>query len=294
MDDIVCVAPVGDRTGEGAVWSADEQAVYWCDINRFLIHRFDTATATVRSFFFDEPVTALALTSDAGRLMAALASRLILWQPATDARRDHGFKLPGSPGVRFNDGRPDPRGDFWIGSMANNVRPDGEGGDVPPGLGKLFRVRGGDGAVMVEPVGIANTLCWSPDRKSFYFADTLANLVSVYAYDESTGDISDGRPLFRDFERGLPDGSAMDAEGCLWNARFGGGCVVRVRPDGAIDRILEVPSINVTTCTFGGPDLKTLYITTAGYGGKPGQRLAGSLFSVRVPVPGLPENIVRL
>ncbi len=98
MGEIECVAPVGDRVGEGAVRSADEQAVYWCDINRFLIHRYDAASATVRSFFFDEPVTALALTTDAGTLLAALGSKLVIWQPATDARRDHGFKLPGSPG----------------------------------------------------------------------------------------------------------------------------------------------------------------------------------------------------
>ena len=293
MGDIECVAPVGDRVGEGAVWSADEQAVYWCDINRFLIHRFEIASATVRSFFFDEPVTALALTTEAGTLLAALGSRLILWRPATDERRDHGFRLPGSPAVRFNDGRPDPRGDFWIGSMANNVRPDGEGGDVPPGLGKLFRVRAGDARVMVEPVGIANTLCWSPDRKLFYFADTLANLVSVYAYDEATGDISDGRPFFRDFARGLPDGSAMDAEGCLWNARFGGGCVVRVRPDGAMIASSRCrPSTSPPARSAGRTSRP--YITTAGYGGKPGQRLAGSLFAQRVPVPGLPENRVRL
>ena len=247
-----------------------------------------------RSYIFDEPPVALALTSDRDQLLVALGSKLILWRPATDARRDHTFKLPGSPEVRLNDGRPDPRGDFWVGSMKNNVLPDGEMGEAGPGLGKLFRIRGAEAKVFVDKVGISNTLCWSPDNTRFYFGDTLENTVFVYDYDMATGDIANGRPFFAGFERGLPDGSGMDSEGCLWNCRFGGGCVVRVRPDGKVDRVVDIPAHNVTTCTFGGPDLKTLYITTASVLGQPGQRLAGGLFAMPVDVPGLPENKVRL
>jgi sugar lactone lactonase YvrE len=276
------------------VWSAAEQAVYWTDINRFLIHRHDAADASTRSFLFDEPVVALALTDDARTMLVALASRLILWVPATDERRDHGFRLDDWPAARLNDGRPDPRGDFWVGSMKNNVLADGELGEAGKGLGRLFRIRGADASVHRTGLGISNTLCWSPDATRFYFGDTLENTVFVWDYDRASGAISGERPFFSGFSRGWPDGSAMDSAGYLWNCRFGGACIVRVSPDGAVDRVVEMPVQNITTCTFGGPDLRTLYITTASIEGRRGDRLAGSLFALDVDVPGLPENVVRL
>jgi sugar lactone lactonase YvrE len=164
-----------------------------------------------------------------------------------------------------------------------------------PGRGQLFRV-GSDGAYSVEEteIGISNTLCWSPDRRIFYFGDTLQNEISAYDYDQETGAISGKRPFFSGFDRGGPDGSAMDCESYLWNCRFGGGCIVRIAPDGAVDRIVEMPCRDVTTCTFGGSDLKTLFITTASMRQHKGERLAGSLFALRVDVPGLPENVFRL
>jgi sugar lactone lactonase YvrE len=285
---IECVAPTGDRCGEGAVWSAAEKAVYWTDINRFLIRRYDEASGSVRSWIFDEPVVAIALTSRADTMLVALASKLILWKPLADSRIDHGFSLDGFPEVRLNDGRPDPHGNFWVGSMKNNVLPDGELGEVGKGLGKLFRVTP-DGAVTVwrDNLGISNTLVWAPDGSCFYFGDTLEN--AIYAYDYATGAIANERPFFTGFNRGSPDGSSIDAEGFVWNCRYGGRCIVRVAPDGRVDRVIDMPVENITTCTFGGEDLRSLYITTAASAVR-GDRLAGSLFRLRVDVPGLPEN----
>lgn len=288
----VCLVPAGDRCGEGAVWSADERALYWTDINRFLVHRFRPADGCVRSWLFDEPVVALALTTRPGQMLVALGSRLIVWRPAGDERTAQGFILPGSPAVRLNDGRPDPDGRFWIGSMRNNVAPNGD--DLPAGGtdGVLYRVAAGGEAVACRTgIGISNTLCWSPDRRTFYFADTLANAIRAYDYNGPLGEISGERPFFCDFSRGAPDGSAIDSRGYLWNCRYGGGCIVRISPAGQVDRIVEMPVSNITTCTFGGADLKTLFITTAA---KPGERLSGSLFALGVDVPGLPENRVTL
>jgi sugar lactone lactonase YvrE len=284
-----CLVPSGDRCGEGAVWSAEEGAVYWTDINRFLIHRYDLARDGLRSWFFDEPVVAISLTSRPDRMLVALASKLIVWWPATDRRSDFGFALPGAPAVRFNDGRPDPAGNFWVGSMKNNVLPDGELGEAGPGAGILYRVDP-EGKVTEwrQGLGIANTLCWSPDARRFYFADTLAN--EIYAYDYADGAIGNERVFQTGFARGAPDGSAIDSAGYLWNCRFGGGCIVRLAPDGSVDRIVEMPVRNITTCTFGGQDLKTLLITTASIVSPPGDRLAGSLFALEVDIPGLAEN----
>src|SRR5271157_1925610 len=105
VSEPVCVAPAGDRCGEGPVWHAAAQALYWTDINRFLIHRFDPGRKSVSSWFFDEPVTALGLTDRDDTLGVVLGSRLILWTPETDERRDHGFQVPGWPAVRSNDAR---------------------------------------------------------------------------------------------------------------------------------------------------------------------------------------------
>jgi sugar lactone lactonase YvrE len=278
------------------LWSAAEGAVYWVDINRFLIHRYDLASRNLRTWFFPEPPTALGLTSRADTLIVALSSKVILWQPANDARADFAVPDRTAPHTRLNDGRPCPAGYFWVGSMQNNVAPDGLGVPITDRTcGRLFRIAGdGSTTVVKSGIGIANTLCWSPDRTRFYFGDTLANQISVFDYDAASGTVSNERPWFAGFDRGGPDGSAIDSEGYVWNARFGGACVVRVSPAGKVDRIVEMPEPNITTCTFGGPDLRTLFITSAASneGGMP--RLAGSLYALAVDVPGMPETTFRL
>ena len=296
MAEPVCIVPAGDRTGEGAVWHAEERALYWVDITRFLIHRYDTEAGTLKSWFFSEPPTALALTDRADTLLAALASKVILWQPHNDARADFALPEKGWPRVRLNDGRADPAGNFWVGSMQNNVAADGsEVAITDKAAGQLYRI-GASGAVSRHKagIGITNTLAWSPNGKLFYCGDTLRNAIYVWDYDRATGTIANERPFFTDFGRGGPDGSAIDSAGYLWNARYGGGCVVRVAPDGKVDTILEMPVGNITTCTFGGPDHRTLYITTAQGGSGPGERLAGGLYAVAVDTPGMAENKFRL
>lgn len=290
----VCVAPTGDVCGEGAVWHAADRAVYWTDINRFLVHRFTPADHSVRSWFFDEPVTALTLTNRPEVLAVVLGSRVILWEPATDVRHNPVFHLDGWPKVRLNDARADPRGALWLGSMRNNVNSDGSAGAAGGQDGELCRLDP-DGRVTVwrRNIGIANTLAWSPDRRRFYFGDTLANAVRVYDYDPATGAIANERPFLQGFERGLPDGSAVDSEGYLWNCRFFGGCIVRVAPDGTIDRVVEMPVKNITTCTFGGADRKTLYVTTARAEAPAGDRLAGGLYAIPTEIAGQPENQFR-
>ena len=296
MSEPKCIVPAGDGTGEGALWSAGENALYWVDITRFLIHRMDYASRATQSWFFDQPVAAIGLTSRPDTHVVALASKVIMWQPANDARGDFAVPDDTSPRTRLNDGRPDPAGNFWVGSMQNNVAPDGS--DLPIDdhtSGRLFRIRrNGEVSVEKSGIGIANTLCWSPAGDKFYFGDTLKNAISVWDYSLGRGAIDNERVFFEGFERGLPDGSAMDREGYLWNARYGGGCVVRVAPDGGIDRIVDLPVDNVTTCTFGGPLLRTLFITTARGGNGPLERLAGGLFAVEVDAPGLPENVFKL
>lgn len=294
IGDVVCVAPTGDVCGEGVVWHAAHQAVYWTDINRFLIHRLNPADGSVRTWLFEEPVTALSLTDRSEVLVVVLGSRVILWEPATDTRHDPLLVLDGWPRVRFNDARSDPRGSLWIGSMRNNVNADGSAGEVGGKDGVLVRLDS-DASTNCwrKEIGISNTLAWSPDHKRFYFGDTLENVIWAYDFDPSTGAISEERPFLDGFERGFPDGSTVDSEGFLWNCRFYGSCIVRVAPDGQIDRVVEMPVKNITTCTFGGPDLATLFVTTARGDAPERERLAGSLFAIQTTVRGQPENCFR-
>jgi sugar lactone lactonase YvrE len=287
----VCLAPTGDVCGEGAVWHAAHNAVYWTDINRFLLHRFNLTDNSVRTWAFEEPVTALALTDREDVLVVVLGSRVILWEPETNFSHDPIFRLDGWPVVRLNDARCDPCGSLWIGSMRNNVNADGSSAEAGGQDGMLARVDP-DGRVSVwrKEIGISNTLAWSPDHRRFYSGDSLANVIWAYDYDAATGAISRERPFLEGFTRGVPDGSAMDSEGYLWNCRYFGNCIVRVAPDGKIDRVIEMPVRNVTTCTFGGADLKTLFVTTASAMAATGDRLAGSLFAIQTEVRGQPEN----
>ena len=293
--DVVCAAPIGNVCGEGAVWHAAENAVYWVDINRFLIQRFEPENASVRSWIFGEPVTALSLTDHDDVLLVVLGSKVILWEPSTDTRHEPLFKYDAWPAVRLNDARSDPRGSLWVGSMRSNIAADGSAIEFGGTDGVLLRLDpDGKTSVWRRDIGISNTMVWSPDRRHFYTGDSIANVIWVFDYDQATGAISNERPFLEGFTRGLPDGSAMDSEGYLWNCRYYGNCVVRVARDGRIDRVVEMPVQNITTCCFGGEDLTTLYVTTASAHAPLGDRLAGSLFSIRTGVKGQPENRFRM
>ncbi len=291
LDEVRCVVPAGDICGEGAIWHPQQNALYWTDINRFLVHRFDASNQCTSTWLFDEAVTAVNLTTDADLLLLILGSKVSLWSPRTHPDLRTIYSLEGAPEMRYNDAGIDPRGSLWVGTMRNNVGPRGEHLAVEFTGGVLYRMDP-DGAVSEwkKGLGITNTLAWSPDHRTFYFADTAANAIYSCAYDERTGAISGEKAFIADFPRGDPDGSAIDAQGYLWNARYGGGCLIRVAPDGHVDRIVSVPTLSPTTCTFGGPGLKTLYITSA----RSSDRFSGSVFCMEVAVGGLGDGRFQL
>jgi sugar lactone lactonase YvrE len=291
ISEPVCIAATGDACGEGLVWHARDQCLYWTDINRFLVHRYAPHDRSVRTWFFSEPVTCVLLTNRDDVLAVVLGSGVILWEPATDVRGTRLFSLPGWPGVRCNDAAVDPGGRLWVGSMRNNVGVDGTPSEAGGSDGVLYSIdRTGNGTAWLREIGISNTLVWSPDRTKFYFADTLKNEIYRYDYDPDSGSIQGERAFLQDFNRGSPDGSAMDAEGYLWNCRYRGGCIVRFSPEGQIDRVIEIPAGSPTNCTFGGPNGNVLYVTSAALGSSSWDRLGGCLFALETSVRGIVEN----
>jgi sugar lactone lactonase YvrE len=148
--------------------------------------------------------------------------------------------------------------------MQNNVAEDGSGIPITGNTGALYRIgAGGETTRMLDNIGISNTLAWTPEGRQMFFADTLANRIDRFAFEPSSGTLSRQESYFEGSPFGLPDGSAMDSEGYLWNARFGGGCLLRIAPDGSVDQKVDLPVTNPTSCVFGGENLDTLYITSA-------------------------------
>lgn len=292
--EIHCLAQTADVCGEGVLFHAAENAVYWTDINRALIHRLDLATEALQTWQFDQPVTSLLLSTDLSRLVVVLGGRGIVWEPLRDTREAVLFELPGWPEVRCNDAGIDPDGKLWIGTMQNNVAADGTTKEVDEALGELLLLDGQQLLVKQSHVLIANTVVWSPDGSRLYFADTLRNEILSFAYDGVRRSLSERRVFASGNPRGLPDGSAMDAEGYLWNCRYGGGCVLRFAPDGRLDRVVDMPVPNPTSCAFGGADGRTLFVTSAGEGVQKAGPDDGGLFCFDAAVAGAPRQRFRL
>jgi len=280
--------PERDILGEGAFWDEPDQAFYWVDIVGKRVHRFDPASGAIKRCILPRHVSS-AIPTTKGDLMVSLVDGL--HRLDLDTGGLEGFASPDQDGGnRSNECRTDPQGRIWLGTMFNNLSPDGEPVAIARHSGAMFCVTA-DGAAlrMISDVGITNTLCWSPDGRRLYTADSLQGVIWVYDY-EPDGPVISNRRVFVEHGPGAPDGSAIDEEGCLWNARWGAARIVRYTPDGRIDRELNLPAAQPTSCAFGGPDRKTLYITSARQDlvGLAPDAPDGSVFVVRLDVAGLP------
>lgn len=284
--------------GEGPCWDAKDQVLYWTDVPSRRLHRWGQEFGH-DSWEVPEMMTAIA-TRQSGGLLVAELHRLVFFDPDTGEIEPFAAPEAGKPSNRSNDGKCDRQGRFWYGTMLNNLAEDGSPIDIAESKGALYRVMP-DGASkqMATGIGISNTFAWSPDDKAFYFADTFTG-IGVYDFDPARGEIANRRDFAMQTRDelsalGHPDGSTIDADGFLWNCRWDGGCVIRFAPDGSIDRVVEMPCRRVTSAIFGGPNLDTLYITTARYGLEEedlaDQPLAGAVFAYDPGVKGLPDGV---
>jgi L-arabinonolactonase len=295
MAQLECVFEAKDWLGEGPCWHPGEQALYWTDVPSRIIKRWEPKTGNSMSWPSHEMVTAIAVRRSGGLIIAAHRG-IDFFDPRTGDKTRFVAPERDKPQNRSNDGKCDRQGRFWYGTMMNNFAEDMSEVPITANSGGLYRIDA-DGSVHVfeQELGIANTFAWSGDERTMYFADTL-DAIYAYDFDALSGTISNRRIFAKaDTEKyGLPDGSTIDAEGFLWNARWDGGCIIRWAPDGTIDRIVEFPCRRVTSCIFGGADLDTLYVTTVRYGLSAAeiseQPLAGSIFAYDPEVKGLPDG----
>jgi sugar lactone lactonase YvrE len=278
---------IGDTTdvlGEGPVWCPREQALYWVDITAPAVKRWDATSGKSTVWTMPEAVGSLALCGT-GKILVALQSALSVFDPATGATKPVAAPRNDGADMRFNDGKCDRQGRFWVGTMTMGAR-------AP--RGRLYRLDAKAGCdAVLDGIDIPNGLCWSPDGRTMYFADSVQHTIWAFPYDTATGAIGERRVFVRTDPSEVPDGGTVDAEGFVWSARFGGSRVVRHAPDGRVDRVIEVPARQVTSCAFGGADFSTLFITSATHNMTAEQRaaqpLAGALLATEVGVRGLPE-----
>jgi sugar lactone lactonase YvrE len=285
---IKCVVAARALLGECPLWSDLDERLYWVDIEGEAIHRFDPVAGVDEQRQVPGRPGSIALTAQPGRLLLALGTRLAFFDWESGSCSPWVLLEPEGTSNRLNDGRCDPAGRFWVGSMFD---PAAAGRFT----GLLHRVEPDGRAETVRSgIGVTNGLAFSPDGSTMYFADTLRGAVWAYDYDLTTGAAINER-IFLDFDGlpGRPDGACVDVDGCYWIACVYGWAVMRVTPDGRIDRRIDMPVERPTMPAFGGPGLATLFVTSIGEGGRrpsaPGQRDAGGLFAIETGARGLIE-----
>ena len=264
------------KLGECPVWDAPGQALWFEDIAAAHLCRLDMATNELARWDMPATIGSFGLCKD-GRIIVALRSGVHFFNPADGSFAFICDPEAGNPHTRLNDGKVGPDGRFWVGSMDD--RPE------RAAIASLYRI-GTDGACakMLGGLRVSNGLAWSADGAAMYHSDTRHEWVRMHDYDSAAGNISNQRDLCRlgDSE-GRPDGGAMDAEGYYWSAGVSAGCLNRIGPDGKIERKLTLPVSSPTMPCFGGPDMKTLFVTSLSKGAE-----AGAVLALEVEAPGVP------
>lgn len=278
------IYPIQAIVGEGSLWDIDNQRLLWVDILAHKIYTFDPKTKSNTGFDIGQDVGTVVIT-ESGWWAYADQDGIGFLNPKTGEMKMGPKPEIDHKEVRFNDGKCDPRGNFWAGTMAY---------DATERAGTLYEFDFKRGVnKKIEGCTISNGLAWSGDRTKFYFIDSPTYEIHQYDYDQDTGEISNKKVAARiSKEIGLPDGMAIDAEDFLWVALFYGGKVIRIDPNtGEVVYEVTLPVPNITSCAFGGPDLDELYITTARHAmdNKALEKypLSGSLFRAKVPFKGV-------
>jgi D-xylonolactonase len=281
------VAQCRDRLGESAMWRASERAIYWIDWYGPAVHRLKLGETQAESWTIPGASMLGSLVfATGGRLLLALDTGLKLFDPATQAREDFSNPNEGRPEVAYNDSKLDRFGRLWVGTVD---LPETE----PRGILYCVDAKGG-ASVGDSGFAVCNGPAFSPDGLTLYFSDSVGRRILSYQMSAQSPRLTNRRVFAAMAEdEGLPDGLTVDASGDVWCAHYGAGRVTRFSPDGYRKSVLHLPCPAVTSCSFGGDDFSTLFVTT---GWSPGVQRAedepgpgGGLFAAAVDARGLPE-----
>jgi sugar lactone lactonase YvrE len=276
--------------GEGPFWHEGRQELFWFDIKSQILFSADADGGNVEQRKLPE-ITAAAAIINNDELAIATETGLKRYDLRTGAITPIVPLEDDMPANRTNDSRVHPSGAFWIGTMVN---------DEGPKNGGVYHYRAGTLQKIISDAAIPNATCFTADGRTAYWTDTPTQKILKCETDPETGLPISEWTVFADTSehRGFPDGAVVDSEGYVWNARWGGSCVIRYTPDGSIDRIVEVQASQVTCPAFGGKDLKRLFLTSAATGLSEEQlgneKTSGGIFFIDVDVPGLPEAKIQL
>jgi len=291
MTGFSLVLDIKSQLGECPLWSVAEQVLYFVDIKGRAINRFNPATSVITTLNLPEEVGCIGLAKGGG-FVAGLRSGIWLLDASGQPTQQLAANPEDHATSRFNDGTVDPAGRFIAGTID----------EARKGAANLYRYSRAGLETLASDLMTSNGTAFSPDGKTFYHSDTPRFTIFAYGYDATTGALSDKRTFATltptETDRGRPDGAAVDVEGCYWTALFEGGRVQRYSPQGRLLAEYPVPAKCPTMPAFGGPDLKTLYLTTA-RSGRSDEELAqfphsGSLFAMQVEVPGLTKPLFDL
>lgn len=270
--------------GEGPLWHPDEKRVYWVDIPTGRMFRYDPATGEHETCYEGTIVGGFTIQQDGALLLFMDKGAVKTWRDGemTTVIED----IPDERDSRFNDVGADPVGRVFCGTMSTDDR-----------AGRLYRLDpDGTLSMILDGVGCSNGMGFTPDGKQMYYTDSNKYEIYLFDYDRDTGAITNRRVFVKIPESlGLPDGMTVDAEGFVWTANWGGGCVIRFAPDGTEERRIQFPAKPVSCVTFGGEDYTDIYVTTAGGTDKaengPG---AGGLYRLNLGIKGVPEFRSRI
>jgi L-arabinonolactonase len=283
MDKVELAVDCRNVLGESVLWDHDLGRLYWVDIESSELWTLDPVSGRTSVHRAPERIACFAPRRREG-LLVGFASGFAFYDPVTGRRENLAEFEPENPHTRLNDGKTDRQGRFVAGGF------DEVEGKLVSSVVRLDADR--IVSTLFGGVGCANGICFSPDGATLYFADTNAATMWSFEYAVASGSVGK-RKVVTAFkgQPGLPDGSCVDAEGCIWNAQWNGHRVVRYAPDGRIDRVIDIPVLNPTCVAFGGANLDTLYVTTARYRMTPEQLAAeptsGALFALKPGVRGL-------
>jgi sugar lactone lactonase YvrE len=285
------VGEIACAVGESPLWDGRRSLWYWVDITARAVWRLDPASGALHAWHAREMVACIAL-DEQGDLIAGMESGISRLRPG-DTLEAALLAAPAESMAwqRFNDGRCDRQGRFWSGTMALDMTD-------APATGRLYRYSAGQGisAPVVTGLVTQNGLAWSPDGRTMYLSDSHASRRVVWAFDY---DVDDGTPsrqrVFVDMAQhpGRPDGAAMDIDGCYWTCANDAGMLHRFTPEGRLDRSIALPVAKPSMCSFGGPDMRTMLVTSISAGAPSDDRLAGAVLLLEPGVAGMPEQRFR-